>query len=149
MIISVNSFQEAEKYPVLFGTSEIMLDNNRDIFYVKSVDNTGRYVMSTYEFRQVENEKPLTADNFVTREQFNMMNNKIDLLLAQLSATPPNPTFVPQDMPVPIQQSEQLTQVNTGGGVNEQRVPQQPTQRRANARSSGSAQSGQSSATAE
>lgn len=101
MLISVNNFQEAEKYPVMFGTSEIMLDNNRDVFYVKSADMSGRYVMSTYEFRQIENEKPLTADNFVTREQFNAMNNKLDLLLEQLSQP-------------------------TGGNVNEQRVPEQP-----------------------
>lgn len=100
MLISVNNFQEAEKYPVMFGNSEMMLDNNRDVFYVKAVDMSGRYVMSTYEFRQIENEKPLTADNFVTREQFNAMNNKLDLLLEQLSQP-------------------------TGGNVNEQRVPEQ------------------------
>ena len=41
---------------------------------------------NTYEFHQVENEKPLTAANFVSREQFDTLNDKIDQLMAQLSA---------------------------------------------------------------
>ena len=62
MIISVNSFEEAKSYPVLFNTSEILLDNNRDVFYVKTVDGMGKYTINTYKFEQIENERPLTAD---------------------------------------------------------------------------------------
>lgn len=87
MIISVNGFEEAKSYPVMFNNSEILMDNNRDVFYVKAVDGMGKYTVSTYEFHKVENEKPLTSADFVTREQFDSLNNKLDLLLKELGGT--------------------------------------------------------------
>lgn len=87
MIISVNGFEEAKNYPVMFNTSEILMDNNRDVFYVKAVDGMGKYRISTYSFQQIENEKPLTSENFVTREQFNTLSDKIDQLINNLGGT--------------------------------------------------------------
>lgn len=84
MIISVNGFEEAKAYPVMYNNTEILMDNNRDVFYVKSVDGMGKYSISTYEFHQIENEKPLTAANFVTREQFDGLSSKLDLLIREL-----------------------------------------------------------------
>lgn len=84
MIISVNGFEEAKAYPVMFNNSEILMDNNRDVFYVKAVDGMGKYSVSTYEFHKIENEKPLTSADFVTREQFDSLNNKLDKLLNEL-----------------------------------------------------------------
>ena len=84
MIISVGSFEEAKNYPVMFNTSELLMDNNRDVFYVKSVDGMGKYTINTYSFKQIENEKPLTSENFVTREQFNSLNDKLDMLIREL-----------------------------------------------------------------
>ena len=90
MIISVNSFEEAKSYPVLFNTSEILLDNNRDVFYVKTVDGMGKYTISTYKFEQIENERPLTADNFVTKQQFDDLSTKFDQMMAMMASTQPN-----------------------------------------------------------
>lgn len=87
MIISVNSFEEAKAYPVMFNNSEILMDNNRDIFYVKSVDGMGKYTVATYEFHKIENEKPLTSADFVTREQFDSLNSKLDMLLKELGGS--------------------------------------------------------------
>ena len=84
MIISVGSFEEAKNYPVMFNTSELLMDNTRDVFYVKSVDGMGKYTINTYSFKQIENEKPLTAENFVTREQFDSLNSKLDVLIREL-----------------------------------------------------------------
>ena len=84
MIISVGSFEEAKNYPVMFNTSELLMDNNRDVFYVKSVDGMGKYTINTYSFKQIENEKPLTSENFVTREQFDSLNDKLDMLIQEL-----------------------------------------------------------------
>ena len=84
MIISVNGFEEAKSYPVMFNNSEILMDNNRDVFYVKSVDSMGKYTVTTYEFHKIENEKPLTSADFVTREQFDSLNSKLDMLLKEL-----------------------------------------------------------------
>lgn len=85
MIIYVNGFEEAKAYPVMFNTSELFLDANQDKFYCKSVDKMGKTSMSTYEFRQVENEKPLTSADFVPREQFDALNSKLDNLTALLA----------------------------------------------------------------
>ena len=84
MIISVNSFEEAKAYPVMFNSTELLMDNNKDVFYVKSVDGMGKYTISTYRFEQIENEKPLTSENFVTREQFADLNSKLDFLIHEL-----------------------------------------------------------------
>ena len=87
MIISVGSFDEAKNYPVMFNSSELLMDNTRDVFYVKSVDGMGKYVINTYSFKQIENEKPHTAENFVTREQFDSLNGKLDMLIRELGVS--------------------------------------------------------------
>lgn len=87
MIISVGSFEEAKNYPVMFNTSDLLMDNTRDVFYVKSVDGMGKYTINTYSFQQIENEKPLTAENFVTREQFDSLNGKLDMLIRELGVS--------------------------------------------------------------
>ena len=87
MIISVGSFEEAKNYPVMFNSSELLMDNTRDVFYVKSVDGMGKYTINTYSFQQIENEKPLTAENFVTREQFDSLNGKLDMLIRELGVS--------------------------------------------------------------
>lgn len=84
MIISVNSFEEAKAYPVMFNNTELLMDNNKDVFYIKSVDGMGKYTISTYRFEQIENEKPLTSENFVTREQFADLSSKLDYLIKEL-----------------------------------------------------------------
>lgn len=84
MIISVNSFEEAKSYPVMYNSTELLMDNTKDVFYVKSVDGIGKYTISTYKFEKIENEKPLTSENFVTREQFNDLSSKLDYLIQEL-----------------------------------------------------------------
>ena len=84
MIIAVNSFEEAKAYPVMYNNTELLMDNNKDVFYIKAVDSMGKYTISTYRFEQIENEKPLTSENFVTREQFADLNSKLDYLIREL-----------------------------------------------------------------
>ena len=111
MIISVNSFEEAKSYPVLFNTSEILLDNNRDVFYVKTVDGMGKYTINTYKFEQIENERPLTADNFATKQQFDDLSTKLDQMMAMMAST-------------------QLNAMNQGGNNDGQQYTEQPTTQR-------------------
>ena len=84
MIIPVSGFEEAKAYPVMYNSTELLMDNNKDVFYIKSVDSMGKYTISTYRFEQIENEKPLTSENFVTREQFADLNSKLDYLIREL-----------------------------------------------------------------
>lgn len=80
MIISVNGFEEAKNYPVLYNNSELLMDNNRDVFYIKSVDAMGKYTINSYSFKQIENDQPAV----VTQEQFNSLQTKLDTLIASL-----------------------------------------------------------------
>lgn len=95
MIISVNGFEEAKAYPVMFGSTELLMDSTRDVFYVKAVDQIGKYTISTYEFRQVENERPLSAADVVTKEQFDALNQKLDQVLNNLAQAQPTSTPAP------------------------------------------------------
>lgn len=80
MIISVNGFEEAKNYPVMYNNSELLMDNNRDVFYIKSVDAMGKYTINSYSFKQIENDQPA----IVTQEQFNSLQTKLDTLIASL-----------------------------------------------------------------
>ena len=84
MILSVNSFEEAKNYPVMFNNSELLMDNNKDVFYVKSVDSLGKVAVNTYKFEKIENEKPLSPDNYVTVDQFNSLASKLDTIIREL-----------------------------------------------------------------
>lgn len=97
MILYVNNFEEAKAYPVMFNTSEIFLDSNQDKFYCKAVDSMGKVAMSTYEFHQVENEKPLTSADFVPREQFDVLASKLDSLIAALTQPAPEASQQPEN----------------------------------------------------
>lgn len=116
MIVYVNNFEEAKKYPVMFGTSEIFFDNNQDKFYCKTVDSVGKYTMSSYEFHQVENEKPLSSADFVPREQFDTLNAKIDNLMALLTApTPSSQPSSPEPSAQPTTTGRKSKEVNSDG----------------------------------
>lgn len=81
MITTVSGFEEARNYPVMFGSSELLMDNNRDVFYVKSVDTLGKQMISSYKFEKIENDSP---ENYVSKQQFDELAGKIDALIANL-----------------------------------------------------------------
>lgn len=84
MILTVNSFEEAKNYPVMFNSSELLMDNTQDVFYVKSVDNIGKITIESYKFERIENQLPLCAENFVTKQQFEQLTTKIDSIIDKL-----------------------------------------------------------------
>lgn len=84
MIVTVNNFEEAKAYPVMYNNSELLMDNNQDVFYVKSVDGLGKVTIKTYRFEQIENEKPMTPEDFVTKAQFNELSSKLDTIIREL-----------------------------------------------------------------
>ena len=87
MIITVNNFEEAKSYPVMFNSSELLMDNTKDVFYVKSVDNIGKITIESYKFERIENQLPLSAENFVTKKQFEQLTNKLDSIIDKLGGT--------------------------------------------------------------
>lgn len=86
MIISVNGYEEAKSYPVMFNNSELLMDNNRDVFYVKSVDNMGKSVINSYKFEKIENEKPMDPSCFATKEQLDALSFKLDDILNKIGS---------------------------------------------------------------
>lgn len=87
MLKFVHSFEEANNYPVMFNSVELLMNDTKDVFYIKSVDSMGKPTICTYSFTQIENEKPLTVENFATREQFESLNRKLDILVAELGGS--------------------------------------------------------------
>lgn len=84
MIISVNNFEEAKSYPVMYNSTELLMDNSKDVFYVKSVDSLGKVTIETYKFEKIENEKPFSPENYVTQEQFSQLASKLDFIVNEL-----------------------------------------------------------------
>ena len=76
VIISVNGFEEAKAYPVMYNSSELLMDNTKDVFYIKAVDGMGKYTINSYKFEQVENERPLTAADKITTEHIKDLQNQ-------------------------------------------------------------------------
>ena len=72
MIITVSGFDEARNYPVMFGSSELL---------IKSVDTLGKQMISSYKFEKIENDSP---ENYVSKQQFDELAGKIDALIANL-----------------------------------------------------------------
>ena len=90
MIIYVNSFEEAKSYTVLFNTSEILLDNNRAVFYVKTVDGQSQYTIHTQKFEHIEHERTLDADYFETKQHFYDQSSKLYQMNDMMDSTPFN-----------------------------------------------------------
>lgn len=106
MFIFVNSFEEAEKYPVLFGTSECFMDNNIDQFYLKSVDQMGKYTMSTYAFQQIENPRPINPTDIANQQKkIDDLAAKMDILLNALGQTQ---ALAPVQQPDPVEVLQQV-----------------------------------------
>lgn len=59
----VSNRQEAESCAVPRGTKALLMDSNKDIFYLKETDMNGISTISEYSFKKVE---PQTADNYIT-----------------------------------------------------------------------------------
>lgn len=81
-IIWVENEQHAKNYPVAFGHSVLFMDKNEEKLYIKTVDQSG--VMTAFRrFERVELADPI-PENFVSKTEFEELQNKIDLLTTQL-----------------------------------------------------------------
>lgn len=75
----VNGFESAKTYQIPYGGSVLLMDTEKPMFYVKSTNQTGQVSLKSYEFKEVQIKEP-TSD-FVTKEQFDDLNAKLDRLL--------------------------------------------------------------------
>lgn len=64
----VNGRQEAEGCSLPLNSKAILIDYNRDIFYLKETDINGISSITEYSFQKVEDVTPnTTSDNYITK----------------------------------------------------------------------------------
>ena len=63
----VNGKQSADSYPMNPNSSVILMDSNMSRFYVKQTDASGMSTVKSYDFTEVEEEKPT---EYVTKSEF-------------------------------------------------------------------------------
>lgn len=78
----VNGYKGALDYVLPANSTIILMDNNEPVFYLKSTNAMGQASIKKYKFEEVI-EKPMSdvSTQYVTIEQFNALNEKIDALL--------------------------------------------------------------------
>lgn len=79
----VSNRQEAESCAVPRGTKALLMDSNKDIFYLKETDVNGISTISEYSFKKVE---PQTADNYITKDEFNKWKEQYESIISNIAA---------------------------------------------------------------
>lgn len=82
MTMIVNGEAGANAYPVAAGNTVLLVDFNEQAFWLKSTDAAG-IPQALRKFTFTEN-KPKPPAEFVTKEEFASLNNKLDKLLNEL-----------------------------------------------------------------
>lgn len=82
----------AKSYLVAPNQSVLLMDSEGDRFYLKTTDSAGMPTLRTFEYKEVlqntqqivnKTDKSLETQ-YVTREEYNALNNKYDELVARL-----------------------------------------------------------------
>ena len=79
----VSNRQEAENCAVPRGTKALLMDSNKDIFYLKETDINGISTISEYSFKKVE---PQTEDNYITKDEFNKWKEQYESIISNIAA---------------------------------------------------------------
>lgn len=79
----VQGLEGAKSYMVNPGSTVLLMDSESRKFYIKSVDVSGMPApIKVYEFTEMVEQKQ-DANNFVTRDEFNRLEAKIEALSTQ------------------------------------------------------------------
>lgn len=92
----VHGMEGANAYPIMPGTSMLLMDTNKPICYMKTADNIGKYTVRYFELKEIdentarsilEPEVPPQPE-YVSKEDFMKLNSKFDELLKRLDSRP-------------------------------------------------------------
>jgi hypothetical protein len=91
-MIFVLGQNEAESYPVAPNATVTMWDKNQKTFYIKTANAQGIPSMQIYDFTERPQNTPQTptehvcncGDNFVTKEEFKVLQVKYDEIIGKL-----------------------------------------------------------------
>lgn len=86
-LTQVVGIEGARAYQVPPNSSVPLFDSNNDILYVKSTDASGFPTIRTFDFVERKETAPAQPDTstYVTKEDFDALNQKIDSLLEELN----------------------------------------------------------------
>lgn len=77
----VNGYDGARSYPLPMGSSALLMDTEKPLFYLKTCSNMGQYEIKTYEFKEIQT--PKSKEEYITKQEFEELNRKIETLLSK------------------------------------------------------------------
>lgn len=81
MFAYVSGTEGAKTFQVPLNRSALLMDSEKDMFYLKTVNSLGQVSMKCYKFEEIEEPKPET---FATKREIEEINNKINDLIHML-----------------------------------------------------------------
>lgn len=85
----VHGRAEAENCMLPYNTRAILMDTDRDFFYLKSTDANGISSITEYSFQKVENEPTPSSESYITKEEFNDWKEQYESAISKLIAAIP------------------------------------------------------------
>lgn len=82
-IVTVNGLQEAKNYNLDRGENIILMDSNEDIVYIKSCEETGKYILKVYRCEDITETFTLN-DTEVSKKDFNKLSEEVAELKTML-----------------------------------------------------------------
>lgn len=82
-IVTVNGLQEAKNYNLDRGENIILMDSNEDIVYIKSCEETGKYILKVYRCEDIT-ETFTMNDTEVNKKDFNKLSEEVAELKTML-----------------------------------------------------------------
>ena len=89
MTVLVNSEEDVNNYPVAAGFTVMLVDFSHNKFWLKSTAMNGvPQVPRAFTITEITNQQPkIQNGSYVTREEFDELNAKIDKLITSLGGT--------------------------------------------------------------
>lgn len=82
-IVTVNGLQDARNYILDRGENIILMDSNEDIVYIKSCDDTGKYILKVYRCEDIT-DTYTSIDTEVSKKDFNKLSDEVAELKTML-----------------------------------------------------------------
>lgn len=70
----VDGVEDVKNCTIPFGTKVLLMDKNKDRFYIKETDSAGVSTMSEFEFKKVETIAP---QEYVTKQEFEKLSSQL------------------------------------------------------------------------
>lgn len=80
-LTQVTGLEGAKAYQTPLNSTVPLFDSDDAVFYVKTTDNMGNSTVRTFDFQERKSVEPA----YVTQEEFNTLDNKLNLLLEAIN----------------------------------------------------------------